>query len=353
MLTPAVAAAQSYLHGDALNHATRLDETSVGISRGSIVGAPIPVQNPTVGAGLALAAGYLFTIDPGSRTSVVGLGGFKTNNGSEAYAVGAKFDFGGGKWKIEGAVGHADLTYDLYAGDEAIEIGQTGSIVRFAAAYSLTKAFSVGFELGYIESEIGPGGDLLPDDLRRDFGITTGTAEVLLEYDTRDSTIYPTKGINQTLSLGQGRVVDGFDRDFLRGLGKFNFYFPVLADGVIAGQFTACQVERDTPFFLACSLGGSDSFRGYPSTQYIDDGLASIQIAYRAPLYKRLGYALFAGSGRVARNLGDLDDAQALYAAGAGLRFRLSKKYPVDFSVDVAINRQSETSTYVYLGQRF
>jgi hypothetical protein len=38
---------------------------------------------------------------------------------------------------------------------------------------------------------------------------------------------------------------------------------------------------------------------------------------------------------------------------GLGARLRVSKKFPVDFSVDVAVNREDEATTYVYLGQRF
>jgi hemolysin activation/secretion protein len=112
-------------------------------------------------------------------------------------------------------------------------------------------------------------------------------------------------------------------------------------------------VSDRTPFFLACSLGGSDAFRGYPSTENIGDSLASFQLALRGNLVWRFGYAVFAGVGNVADDFSAIGKAEPLAAGGLGVRFRVSRKYPVDFSVDVAVNRQEETTTYIYVGQRF
>jgi len=55
-------------------------ETKYGFRNGSIVVAPIPFSNPTIGAGLMLGAGYLFTTSEGSKPSVVGIGGFRSED---------------------------------------------------------------------------------------------------------------------------------------------------------------------------------------------------------------------------------------------------------------------------------
>ncbi len=350
---PAAAQAQSSLDEPSLDTVASANEASGGLRRGSFILAPIPLRNPTVGTGLALGAGYIFTIDPGSNPSFVGIGGFKTDNGSVGYAVGANLAFGDGSWQVRGAVGEVDLAYDLFVLGVPFPIEQTGTLARLGTSYGVTDAASVGLDLGYIESEIGAGGDRLPDSIAPDFGISTVTADMVLSYDTRNDTIYPTSGVNASLRAGWGTVVEGPARDFTRALGKLDFYLPVLGTGVVAGQFTACDVSKDTPFFLACSLGGSDAFRGYPSTQNIADSLASLQIAYRGRLGGRFGYAIFAGTGRVAEDFSNLGDAEDLTAGGVGVRFRVSRKFPVDFSVDVAVNRDDETTTYIYVGQRF
>jgi hypothetical protein len=353
-LSPSYAVSQSPIHQSTLDHSTHTAEKPVGLSNGSFIAAPIPIQNPTVGTGLALGGGYLFTLDEESQASFIGIGGFRTNNESNGYAVGGKLNFGEGRWTVKASAGYADLTYDLFVGDVPFGINQTGAIAQASLAYGVTKAFSVGLELGYVESEIGPGNaPNLPEDIQLAFGISTGTADLLLQYDSRNDTIYPTTGLNGSLSVGRGTILDGPSRDFQRGLAKLGFFVPVSESGVVAGQLAMCNVDRETPFFLSCSLGGSDAFRGYSSTQNIDDALASFQIAFRGLVGKRFGYAVFAGTGRVARTLGDLSSAPDLSAAGLGARYRLSRKFPVDFSVDVAVNLDEEVTTYVYVGQRF
>ena len=62
---------------------------------------------------------------------------------------------------------------------------------------------------------------------------------------------------------------------------------------------------------------------------------------------------LFAGAGVVADSYDALGDAEVLYAGGIGLRYRLSKKFPMDFSIDAAINHDGEQTTYLYIGQAF
>ncbi|MFT5614818.1 MAG: hypothetical protein ACI8Q6_002101, partial [Granulosicoccus sp.] len=52
-----------------------------GFKTGSVVFAPIPFNTPGIGAGLALGAAYLFNSDENSNASIIGLGGFKSDNG--------------------------------------------------------------------------------------------------------------------------------------------------------------------------------------------------------------------------------------------------------------------------------
>jgi outer membrane protein assembly factor BamA len=353
-------AAQDSLQVQLSSPATEVDQTSTGIRSGSFIVAPIPIENPTIGTGLALGAGYLFTLDAGSDPSTLALGGFRTNNGSEGVALGGNVNFGDGAWTIRAATAYADLIYDIYILGRPIEINQSGAFARLGAGYKATEAFSVDLDLQYLESKIA----LDPVDLDGDGGILgTGidvealTADLTFGYDTRDDTIYPTSGTKASLRLGWGTAQDdtfGLDRDFSRALATIDHYVPVFEQGVIAGQVTVCDVAENTPFFLACLLGASDSFRGYPATQYIGDALSSLQAEYRGRFgASRFGYVVFAGIGAVASDLSQLTDADTLTAGGVGLRYRVSRQFPVDFSLDIAINEQDEVTTYLYVGQRF
>ncbi|MAC77005.1 MAG: hypothetical protein CML66_02975 [Rhodobacteraceae bacterium] len=362
LTAPVAALAQESLQTRSFPDMTNVGEKTVGLRRGSFILAPIPLRDPMIGTGLALGAGYLFNIDAKSDPSGIGIGGFKTDNGSQAYAAGGSLSFGEGHWKIRGGMGYADLNYDLYAGDTPIPISQTGAMARLGVTYTWSHAWSIGFDLGVIQSDLGSGGATLPPDLQPDFDITSATADLTLGYDTRDDTLYPTSGVKASFRFGLGGVADGIDlnviadldRQFTRMLGQYALYLPVGSDGVVAGLITACGVDDQTPFFLACSLGGSDQMRGFPATQYIDNTLVSLQMAYRGRIgQSRFGYVVFAGAGRVADGFSDIGSADTHAAAGVGARFRVSRKFPVDFSVDLAVNDDHDTTTYIYVGQRF
>lgn len=106
-------------------------------------------------------------------------------------------------------------------------------------------------------------------------------------------------------------------------------------------------------FFDLCSLGGTDNFRGYPFGEFLDESLLSVQMEYRGRWNNRFRYTIFADAGGVASGF-DAFNGDAFEAAGGiGLRYRLSKKFPLDFSIDAAINSNGETMSYVYVGQRF
>ena len=90
-----------------------LDDTDLGFRNGSLIVAPIPFSNPMIGSGLILGAGYLFQFDPQSDPSVIGLGGLRSDNGSQAVAAAVSLNFNSNRWKMSLGGGTADVKYDL------------------------------------------------------------------------------------------------------------------------------------------------------------------------------------------------------------------------------------------------
>src|SRR5277367_2001503 len=73
---------------------TNLDPATGTKSSGSnIVIAPIPIANPSIGSGLALAGMLLYQMDEKSPASFTGLGGAYTSSDSWAAAVAEKLYF--------------------------------------------------------------------------------------------------------------------------------------------------------------------------------------------------------------------------------------------------------------------
>jgi hypothetical protein len=331
----------------------REESATIGFSNGSFVAAPIPFQNPTIGAGFALGGGYLFKDEAESATSFLGLGGFKTDNGSYGYGLAGNVVLGANRWKFSGFVGEVNLTYDLYTAFGIREIDQTGSLAQMEIAYGVTPDLSFGVIGRYLDTSIDAD-DTLPIDFLEDLGdATVSTIGLVGDLDTRDDTIYPTTGSQTKLTL-YGNTFDGLrTRDYQKGIFLYDIYRPLGDKGVIAGQAALCGASDETPFFDLCSLGGTDAMRGFPVTEYLDNRLASVQVEYRRVFTGRLGGVIFAGAGSVGKETSDLSVADAHGAAGIGARLRLSKKFPVDYSIDVSWNNQDERLLYIYVGQRF
>lgn len=84
----------------------------------------------------------------------------------------------------------------------------------------------------------------------------------------------------------------------------------------------------------------------------------SAQAEVRQRLWGRLGAVAFAGAGEThaTRDLGRNSisfDSDLRYAGGLGLRFRLSKAFPIDLSLDASLNDGGDEYIYFYVGQYF
>ncbi len=76
------------------------------------------------------------------------------------------------------------------------------------------------------------------------------------------------------------------------------------------------------------------------------------QAEYRRKLFWRFGMAAFGGVGGIAHELSEFRSDKLLPAAGAGLRFRITKVNPVNFRVDYGIGRSGHTVT-ISVGEAF
>ncbi len=331
-------------------------EAEFGLTKGSVIVAPIPFSNPTIGSGLAIGAGYLFQTDAGSKPSMIGVGGFRSDNGSLGYGLVVNLALNDNKWIVNSLLASADVRYDLYTGIGSLPIRQDGTLARFSLSYGFTPKFSIGGTMRYLNTRVslnGPGLPPLPAPYARDRGLELINLGVVANWDRRDDTIYPTRGSNLKFEAFGGTDLNTGRLHYQKTYALYDLYAKIGDSGVVAARFAACAASGDTPFFDQCSLGGSDSFRGFSATQFLDLRMASIQLEYRRQFTKRLGGVVFAGAGRVGPNYAKFDIGGSQSAGGFGLRYRVSKKFPVDFSVDASTNSLGEQLLYIYVGQRF
>ncbi|NDV53018.1 hypothetical protein [Salipiger sp. PrR003] len=346
--------------GAAMPDQNTITNSAFGFSNGSIVVAPIPLSNPSLGSGLIVGGGYIFQSDAESDTSFFGLAAMRTDNGSEAVGAALNLSFGEGRWGVKLAYGKADVNYslNLLSGINfgMLDIRQKGDIADVALSYGLTETISAGVEASWLKTTVTDQrlSAVLPPVIG-DFGLEVEqiTYGPFLEWNTVDDIIYPTSGHRVRYEMQKGEGLDGFNADFLRQTLTVDAYAPFGERLVLASKAIACQVNGDAPYFSLCGVGVTDGLRGYAAGLYFDSALASLQTEMRLRATKRIGLTVFGGGSVGASSFNEFGDAKILAAGGVGLRYRLSHKFPLDFSVDGAWNVDGEFSTYVYVGQRF
>ncbi|WP_424973716.1 BamA/TamA family outer membrane protein [Dinoroseobacter sp. S124A] len=353
-LSPQPGAAQPVALEEPAEAANATPTEKIGFSRGSFILAPVPFRNPVLGSGVAVGGAYLFKDTLGADTSTLGLAYFRTEEGSEGYGLGVDLNFGLTGWQSTLLLGDLSLNYDLFVNGTPLPVRQTGTGAKLKFARSLSDTVSLGAGLSYLRSDLAAGnGAILPPRLQPDARLELAKISFSTDWDTRDNTDYPTAGRLARAELSYGHLLNARGRDYWKGVGSLSGYHPVFDRGVLAWTVTGCSATEDAPFFDACSLGGTDAFRGYGATEFIDSALMSGQIEYRGRLVGRLGYVAFAGLGGSGSRLGSVFDAGLRGAAGLGARIRLSNSFPVDYAIDLSRNSDGDGLLYVYVGQRF
>jgi outer membrane protein assembly factor BamA len=338
----------------AIKDTSKFAENDAGFKTGSFILAPIPIKSPSIGTGLALAGSYLFKFDKESDTSFIGVTGFRTDNGSKGYGLAGAFSWNENKWKVSALAGDVDVVYDFYipkTGGRTVSLEQSGKLLNLEGSYGVTEHFNLGFNLRYLETTIQFATPILTP--AQDTNLEIISFGPTINWDYRDDSIYPTSGFYVGIDSLHSIVLNGLDREYHKTVLKYNNYFSVFERSVIATRFAACRASDSTPFFELCSLGGTDNFRGFPFGELLDQNLLSGQIEFRGRMGKRFGYVAFAGIGGVASDFGAFNSDTISSAGGVGLRYRLSKKTPLDFAFDVAVNSNGETTSYITIGQRF
>ncbi len=327
---------------------------SFGFKSGSFIVAPIPFESPSIGSGLALGGAYLFKNDRLSDASTLAFGTFKSSNGSEGYGLGLSLSWDDDRWLMKFGFADTSLNFDVYPLGIAVPISQSLRGTSFGLAYSPIENYSFGGSLGYGEYHLNHRSNgILPFSVQRDRDLEIARLSAYATYDTRDDTIYPTTGTKLTGTLIQGHFLNLSRSSYSKAVISGSKYWSVTPNGVFAAHAVACRAGDNAPFFDSCSLGVTDSFRGYVSTEFLDDALTSVQAEYRGRLTKRIGFVAFAGAGSVGDDLSEAAGGSFKVAGGVGLRIRLSKTFPLDYAIDVSTNDRGEELLYISVGQRF
>jgi hypothetical protein len=362
--------------GQAQKDQTKKSDAQSDEKKGEWLLAPIPINSPAIGAGLEWAVARVFPLnkkDKISPSSVAGIGGVFTNNDSRAVLLGGRLYLKEDKYRIATAFGAASINWDISgigkpAGDEGVfvplNIEGGGFLGEFL--YGLKKGVFVGarsqyrnLRLSLNQEQLGSSditsqppervADVIDQIRAQLFQQQTVSIGPRFEWDSRDNVYYPKRGVFMDFWLDL--FAQGLGGEFTYQYYKvaFNKYNHLGEHQVLALRGMGCAAAGErVPIYDLCLFGAMNDLRGYSAGHYQDRRMFAAQAEYRLMLpvqgfLGRFGVVAFAGFGGVGRKFSDIGFSDLLPAGGGGLRFRLTKKNPINYRVDYGIGKAGHT----------
>jgi outer membrane protein assembly factor BamA len=185
-------------------------------------------------------------------------------------------------------------------------------------------------------------------------GITSG-AGILIQYDSRDYIQFPTKGVFAETQFYTNSPVIGSNFNFFRFSSSVSTFHTLYKDWILANYGYFISNSKGIPFFEMASIGNLVSGRGFQDRRFIDRSLLTIQSELRFPIYKRFSGVTFANLSWISPNTHSYVLNRNLPSYGAGLRFKISKKFRARLRIDYALAKdvidesgQKKWSTALY-----
>lgn len=345
------------------------DEGDAGRPSGSKVTplvAPIPFKNSQIGWGLMLMVGAIhrFDADTTLKPSTGMIGGFYTENKSWGLMALEMARLARDTWRLRGVVSLMDVRYDFFgigedAGDAGISVPleqRIGFAVGTASRRILPNLYAGGGAL-WMRTTVNLRGELPPElsSLESDLTQTDLFAFGLQgEYDTRDDDYWPTGGSVALLKTWFFTDGLGASREFQRVMMGWSWYTRLRGEGLLlATNLNAAAASSDAPSYMLPSVGaGRFGLRGYTQGRYRDKVMTTAQAELRWHSKGRFGSVAFFGFGQVAPDLGGLGEATLLPAGGLGLRYRLTRQFPMHMRFDYAWGKK-ENVFYFSVAEAF
>jgi hypothetical protein len=327
-----------------------------------LVVAPVPGYSPQMGWNLKLVGAYFLDSDdddPEARSSAIGAFAMGAENGSYAYGGGTKLHLLDDKLRLQVGAGYMDVRYRFYgignaANDRGIglDILQRGPVYFAKGSWRIWKQLYAG--LGYVRGSVETRARfVIPDTNSFDpsLDVDIGALIIPLNIDSRDNEQFPRDGwlINSTVSLYRESLASDFDATIVNL--NVNRYVPMRQQDTFAWRAVVRSASGDSPFFLLSTFGGSKDLRGYPSGRYRDSNMYAVQGEYRWQFNDSWILTGFAGFGEVFAESSEIGN-NFLPAAGAGVRYVLSKKHKVSLSADIAVGNDG-AEFYFGVGEAF
>lgn len=323
-----------------------------------ILPVPIIITEPAVGYGLGAAVAYFHDpkeidegVHPHKGPPSVSVGfGAKTENGTYLYG-GAH----SGVWKDDhirylGVIAEVNVNMTFYpnpSGDDGVKFNVDGVFLSQEAKFRLKESnWWVGADYLYVNAEnsfkLFDDQENLPDP---QFEFNLAALGAIVEYDGRNTTFTPSKGLRANLKFHNYNEIWGGDFDYNQLTGSVNHHTPFGEYSSLGLRLEGDMVSGDVPFFAYPFV----SLRGIPAMRYQGEEVVTVEAEYLWGLTPRFSLVFFGGVGSTSSvsEIGVQGDTVA--AGGLGFRYRLARKLGLQVGMDVARGPE-DTSIYLTMG---
>jgi len=325
---------------------------------------PIIITEPAVGYGAGLAVAYFHKpneldseqhphVGPPSISVAFGA---KTENGTYLYGGGHS-----GVWKDDhirylGAVAKMNVNMAFYpegeigdiVGPEGVKFNIDGVFLMQELKFRIKESnWWLGGGYVYVNADNTFKLDLdLPVDLPNPtFDFTLGALDIFVEYDGRNSTFTPSKGLAAKLEYQNYDDTWGSDFDYDHYSGELFKYIPFGDYSSLGLRLEAEKVSGDVPFFGYPFV----DLRGIPAMRYQGQDVVIGEAEYLWGITPRWSVVFFGGVGHTTA-IKDLEgESRTVAAGGLGFRYRLARKLGLQSGIDIARGPE-DTSIYLTVG---
>jgi hypothetical protein len=310
------------------------------LASGGFVPLPVIITEPAVDGGFGIAAQFVTMDDDNPRQITRTIAAvFKTGNGSYGYGLfraGYAFD-GRVRYKIGAGRGKVNLEARPSFAPEGVEYTNKYDYgILGSALWQLPdERFSVGPLIDFRQLSSTIDFANAPPDFAKDFGhkLNTGALGLGFHFDSRDNPMTPTQGVNAFVEGKFNSSTFGSDRNYQ--IYDLDLYaFQKLSPKWRLGFKTEIDAARGNfPAFFAPSI----DLRGVDAIRYQGSTVQSSEAELTLRLSDRWSILAFAGVGSAHSGQSRIfDDSGAIFAGGAGVRYRIARKQGIDFGIDVA-----------------
>ncbi|MEM6398553.1 MAG: BamA/TamA family outer membrane protein [Bacteroidota bacterium] len=343
--------------------------TDTAAFRPKVVVAPFAYFEPNTSFGFGLGAKLLFKpkgAGEDTRTSNIPIGLSYTLKNQVFFSSAYFVFFPEEKWLYRGNLDYSSFPQPYYGiGNQTseadrIDITYNNFLFEGLLLRQVANQFFVGGGFRYntfyktrLENEALelPAGTSLQDSL----GSKSVGLEFAITRDSRDNVLNPGEGTFAEFTQGfYGRVLDGTNTFQLSRL-DMRKYKQLGSKGLIAGQLFARYAWNDAPVQELSQLGGAELMRGFIEGRFRDRLAVFAQAEYRWRTWERVGFVLFAGTGRVADGVDDLGIDALRYSIGTGLRILIVKSENLNLRFDYAfgLGESRDQGFYFGVGETF